>query len=84
MQKKNHFSRKCQTSGDFRSRFDISSEKIRDAQNWCEKTEVRDYKYFVAEHFFGDVSRTPCYAIKHLNNLNYCWRVWKRLLNQKH
>ena len=34
--------------------------------------EVRDYKFFDAEHFIDDISKILWYTIQHFNNPNDC------------
>ncbi len=39
--------------------------------------EIRNLKYFVAEHFIHDLSNMPWEDIENIDNPNVAWKFWE-------
>ena len=45
------------------------------------KKEVRNLKYFEADHFIYDLSNIPWGNIENIDNPNLAWKIWKTNFN---
>ena len=45
------------------------------------KKEVRNLKYFEADHFIYDLSNIPWENIENIDNANVAWKIWKTNFN---